>query len=135
MSVVTTPAGARLTRRVGGHRLVAATLRSPVRRALGQLTLLEYSASDSHAVRLPVQYARWKDEIVLAAGGAKEKTWWRAFRSPRRASVLLDGVCLEVVGHHVRHSDPVWPQVAAAYRSVHGLARLEDAELVLLQPV
>ncbi|WP_406830714.1 hypothetical protein ABEG17_17205 [Pedococcus sp. KACC 23699] len=120
-------------RRSGGHLLVAATLRSPVRQALGHLTLLEYAAADGRRVRLPVQYARWRDELVLAAGRARDKTWWRAFRSPRRATLILDGVVLEGVGHVVRRDDPTWSQVAIAYQRVHPLARLDTAEIVLLR--
>lgn len=116
------------------HRIVGALLSSPLRRALGELTLLEYAASDGHVVRLPVQYARWKDELVLAAGGAQHKTWWRAFRFPRRATVLLHGAVVDVVGHHLERYDPAWPQVAAAYGYVHRLATLTDTELVLLRP-
>jgi hypothetical protein len=104
-----------------------------VRQALGQLTLLEYAAGDGRRVRLPVQYARWRDELVVAAGGARAKTWWRAFRSPRRATVLLDGVVVEVVGHLVGRDDPARSQVAVAYQLVHQLARLDDAEIVLLR--
>ena len=117
----------------GHHRIVGAVLSSSLRRALGELTLLEYAASDGHVVRLPVQYARWKDEFVLAAGGAQDKTWWRAFRSPRRATVLLHGEVVEVVGHHLERDDPTWSQVAAAYGYAHRLATLTDTELVLLR--
>lgn len=115
------------------HRIVATTLRSPVRRALGQLTLLEYAASDGHVVRLPVQYARWSDEFVVAAGGAQRKTWWRAFRRPRPATLLLDAMVVDVVGHVVGREDRRWPVVAAAYEGVHKRADLEHAQLVLLQ--
>lgn len=117
----------------GRHRFVVGVLSSPLRRALGELTLLEYAASDGRVIRLPVQYARWKDEFVLAAGDAQHKTWWRAFRSPRRATVLLHGSVVEVVGHHLGRDDPAWPQVAAAYGYVHRLASLADTELVLLR--
>ncbi|KRE52573.1 hypothetical protein [Phycicoccus sp. Soil748] len=121
------------TRRpVRHHRLLSWSLASPLHQLLGRLALLEYTASDGRTVRLPVQYARTGSDLVVAAGGASHKRWWRAFRSSRRAVVLVDGRRYAVTGEVVPRSSAPWAVVAAAYRSAFPLARLEDAELVLL---
>jgi len=119
-------------RRARHHRLVSWSLASPLHQLLGRLALLEYTASDGRRVRLPVQYARTGSDLVVAAGGAAHKRWWRAFRAARPAVVLVDGRRHAVTGEVVPHGAPGWGVAAAAYQASFPLARLEDAELVLL---
>ena len=114
------------------HRLISWSLASPLHQLLGRLALLEYTASDGRTVRLPVQYARTGSDLVVVAGGASHKRWWRAFRSSRPAVVLVDGRRYRVTGEVVPRSAEPWPVAAAAYRTAFPLATLDDAELVLL---
>jgi hypothetical protein len=128
-------AGSRHTvapRRARHHRLISWSLASPLHQLLGRLALLEYTASDGRTVSLPVQYARTGSDLVLAAGGAADKRWWRAFRRRRPAVVLVDGHRHAVTGEVVPHDAPGWGVAAAAYQASFPLARLDDAELVLL---
>jgi hypothetical protein len=118
--------------RLPHHRLISWSLASPLHQLLGRLALLEYAASDGRTVRLPVQYAHTGGDLVVVAGGASHKRWWRAFRSARPAVVLLDGRRYAVTGEVVPRSAAPWAVAAAAYRSAFPLARLDDAELVLL---
>jgi hypothetical protein len=114
------------------HRLISWSLASPLHQLFGRLALLEYTASDGQTVRLPVQYARTGSDLVVVAGGASHKRWWRAFRSSRPAVVLVDGRRYGVTGQVVPRSAAPWPVAAAAYRTAFPLAKLDDAELVLL---
>lgn len=124
----TTPAPSRRM-----DRLVAALLRSPLRRAVpGRLSLLRYTSSGGRHVCLPVQVAPSGDALVVVAGNPEAKRWWRAFRRPRPAQVLLDGQWFAAEGRLLQPGTPSWQRAGAAYVLAHPSARLEQAQVVLL---
>ena len=75
-----------------GNTIVVALLRSPLARLLGGVCELEFTGRRSNrAVRLPVQYARDADRVVVHVGHAAGKRWWRNFTDPHPARVTLVG--------------------------------------------
>ena len=69
-----------------GNGLVQAVLHSPLRRLLSRTVCeIEYLGRRSgRLIRLPVQYARDGDRIVVVAGSAGTKRWWRNFTGAGR---------------------------------------------------
>ncbi|HEY3471214.1 MAG TPA: hypothetical protein VGL47_39195 [Amycolatopsis sp.] len=58
----------------------------------GKLCAVRYRpAASATPVTFPVQYARSGDQVVVVAGHAERKRWWRHFRAGADADVLLDG--------------------------------------------
>ncbi|BCJ49125.1 hypothetical protein Asp14428_06000 [Actinoplanes sp. NBRC 14428] len=77
------------------HRLLG----SPLAPLLGRsLTVLRYRARSGATISLPVQYARAGDTLVVLAGDAGRKTWWRHFTAPAPVEVLLGGDWLAATG-------------------------------------
>ena len=77
----------------GAGGLVVRLLGSGLSRLVAErLCALRYRpAGSAIAVTFPVQYARSGDQIVVVAGHAEGKRWWRHFRSGAEAELLLDG--------------------------------------------
>lgn len=122
-----TPRGRRM------NRLIGALLRSQLRRAVpGQLCLLRYTSSSGVVVCLPVQFARSGDAVVVVAGRADAKRWWRAFRQARAAHVLVDGQWVAAKGRLLEPATPSWDRALAAYALAHPSMRLEGVQVVLL---
>ncbi len=118
------------TRARHAHRLLGVALHTPLRRVLGRLAMLEYVSGSGRVVRLPVQYARCGSSVVVAAGSAERKTWWRAFRTPRAAVLTLDGMECAAVGRLVDPLDSHGQSAWATYARAYPLASLDDAALV-----
>ena len=80
--------------------VVRALLRSPFHRLLsGSLAVLAYEGHRSHrAFAIPVLYAETIDAYVLLAVGPERKRWWRSFREPAAANLLVRGVWHPVEG-------------------------------------
>ncbi|MFI9815876.1 hypothetical protein [Saccharothrix variisporea] len=73
-------------------QVLSRLLGSPARRVVsGKLCVLRYRAAGGAVVELPVQYARDGDRLVVVAGGAAGKRWWRHFCREAPVEVLLDG--------------------------------------------
>jgi hypothetical protein len=68
-------------------------LRSRAHRLLsGSLLVLEYEGRTTHRqYAIPVAYADDEPRIVALAVNPERKQWWRTFRSPARAAILLRG--------------------------------------------
>lgn len=75
------------------NRVVGAVLSSPLHWLLGRrLALVRYVGRVSgQSYTLPTQYVRDGDRLVIVAGRADGKRWWRNFTEPMPAEVLLDG--------------------------------------------
>jgi deazaflavin-dependent oxidoreductase (nitroreductase family) len=69
-------------------------LRSPLHRLLSShLLLLSFADAKSGRRRtLPIAYARHGGRLVLVAGHAGEKRWWRSFREEAPVRVRVAGV-------------------------------------------
>jgi deazaflavin-dependent oxidoreductase (nitroreductase family) len=73
--------------------IVRWALSSPAHRPFsGALLVLSYTGRRSgRAHSLPLQYARLGDGLVVMAGTASQKLWWRNFRTPSPVTVTLAG--------------------------------------------
>ncbi|MEV8438754.1 hypothetical protein AB0425_15370 [Actinosynnema sp. NPDC051121] len=81
------------------NRLVLRLLASTGRRVPGgKVCGLRYRTGDGAAVELPVQYVRDGDRLVVVAGRASGKRWWRHFRVTAPVEVLVDGQWAEASG-------------------------------------
>ena len=96
-----------------------AVLQSPLRRLLSRSVCeIEYLGRRSgRLIRLPVQYARDGDRIVVVAGAAGTKRWWRNFAGASRA------VTVDIAGEHhggwarvVGSGEPAYERALAVYR-------------------
>lgn len=68
-------------------------LRSRAHRLLsGSLLVLEYEGRTTlRRFEIPVAYAEHDGGLVVLAAHPESKKWWRAFREPARAAVVLRG--------------------------------------------
>jgi hypothetical protein len=75
-----------------GNGFVGFLLRTPLAGRLRRgVCLLRYETGQpAHRVVTPVQYVRHGDVVVLVAGHAGAKTWWRHFRTAHDAELLLE---------------------------------------------
>lgn len=83
-----------------GNPFVRAILRSRAHRLLSSsLAVLEYEGRRTrtrHAI--PVVYAEDGGSIIALAANPERKQWWRTFREPSPATLLVRGEHREVVG-------------------------------------
>ena len=82
------------------NRLVVALLRSPIHRvASGGLMLLEWEGrSSGKRYCAPVGYQRRGDSYVVLLSKPREKTWWKNFRQPWPAQLVIKRQQIEVTG-------------------------------------
>jgi deazaflavin-dependent oxidoreductase (nitroreductase family) len=73
--------------------MAMAVLRSPLHRIMSKsLLVLTYAGRRSaKTYELPLQYIEVGGRLVIWAGNAAEKTWWRNFETPAAALVRLRG--------------------------------------------
>lgn len=74
-------------------------------RRRGPLVGVRYLSRRSELVEFPVQAARAGDRLDVAVGRAAEKSWWRHFRRPAVAELLVDGLWRSAVGVVVAGDD------------------------------
>ena len=76
-----------------GNTMAMGVLRSPLHRMMSKsLLVLTYAGRRSGMVyELPLQYLDVDGRLVIWAGNATEKTWWRNFETPAAVSVRLRG--------------------------------------------
>jgi hypothetical protein len=119
-----------------GNAVVLILLRSPLGRLLGGLCELEFTGRRSNrAVRLPVQYARDGDRIVVHVGHATGKQWWRNFTVPHPVRVRFPGESLAGTGRLVRTGDADRTGTERVYRQRYPKATLSaDDPMVLIEP-
>ena len=75
------------------NAVVSGVLRSPFHRVLsGAVALVRYRGrSSGREFSTPVQYAEHDGAVLIMAGRAETKTWWRNFESDRDLEFLLRG--------------------------------------------
>ncbi len=116
------------------NRVVAAVLRSPAAGLLKGVCLLTYvGPRTGRFVRLPVQFARDDDCLVVLPARSTQKTWWRSFGEPRPVDVLLGGVLRAGVARTVLHTDPGRSEAEGRYRTGHPKADLSHDPLVVIR--
>jgi hypothetical protein len=98
-----------------GNVFVLWLLGSPFHRMLsGKVGVVAYECRRSgDQMRLPVQYARLGEQVIVVPGHAGSKTWWRNFERPHDATLLLAGMSVEAVGVVVRDAVQLAPLVDA----------------------
>jgi deazaflavin-dependent oxidoreductase (nitroreductase family) len=76
-----------------GNRITMAMLRSPLHRIMSHsLLVLSYEGRKSgRHYELPLQYVELDDTVVILAGDAPHKTWWRNFETPAMVTMRLRG--------------------------------------------
>jgi hypothetical protein len=131
-----TQSGTRTSRRhrPGVNRIVLTLLRSPMHGLVSRgLCELRYRAPRSgRLVCLPVGYAADGERIVVLAGFAADKRWWRAFARPYPLEIRRGGTLRRAVGHVVRPDDPAAVAAAAAYRVNHRVTIHPTDRLLLI---
>jgi deazaflavin-dependent oxidoreductase (nitroreductase family) len=115
--------------------IVRAALSSPAHRPFsGVLLVLSYSGRRSgRAHSLPLQYARHGDDLVVMAGTASQKSWWRNFREPAPVGVTLAGKTTPWVARVLsgQERDGAFAAYAARFPRMN---TREDVEFVGLSP-
>lgn len=105
------------TRQPLGNRIVLAMLSSRWHRLLSgsllQLTLR--GQRTGRVLRLPVQYARDGDRLVVLPAHAERKRWWRNLTDPSTVSVLVAGRDHAGRAQVLRAGSPAFDGAAAAY--------------------
>lgn len=116
------------------HRVVGAILRSPAHRLLsGRVVLLRYRGRRSGCLyTLPVQYAEHDGELIVLAADAAAKQWWRNFRRPAGADVLLRGRWLPVTARVLTGDPELARRYAARFPSAARALRRESAPVFVL---
>jgi deazaflavin-dependent oxidoreductase (nitroreductase family) len=118
--------------------VVRALLSSPAGRSLsGALLVLSYRGRRSGRVHsLPLQYARHGDCILVMAGTASRKAWWRNFREPMPVTVTLAGTTTPHVAHVLtgRARDEALAVYSARFPRMNTREDVEFVELVAAPP-
>jgi hypothetical protein len=106
------------------NRAVLAMLRSPLHSFVDRgLCELSYRGHRSRReVRLPVQYAVYDNQLVVLAGHAGSKRWWRHFSEPAAVAVRRGGRVRAGIARLVPPGDPAYEPALAAYRARHPAA-------------
>jgi len=115
--------------------IVRAALSSPAHRPFsGVLLVLSYSGRHTgRAHSLPLQYARSGDDLVVMAGTASQKGWWRNFREPTPVAVTLAGKEMPWMAHVL--TGQARDEALAAYAArFPRMNTREDVEFVGLSP-
>ena len=115
--------------------IVRATLSSPAHRPFsGVLLVLSYRGRRSgRAHSLPLQYAHSGNDLVVMAGTASQKGWWRNFREPARVTVTLAGKQMPWIAHVLTGHERDEARAAYSARFPRTNTR-EDVEFVGLSP-
>ena len=100
------------------NRLVLSLLRSPAHGLLDRhVCELHYRGPQTgRAVSLPVAYALDRGRIVVLAGDAAGKRWWRAFRKPWPVTVHIGRQVHDGVGQVLAPADRGYADALFAYR-------------------
>lgn len=121
------------------NRAVLAVLRSRWHGLLPGLCALSFHGRRTGVeVTLPVQYAREDHLVVICAGRASGKRWWRNFAQPRPATLLLDGTRHTGGGHLVTADHPDRQAAERIYHQHHprvSAARSDPLVVITLRAV
>lgn len=95
-----------------GNTMAMAVLRSPLHRMMSSsLLVLTYNGRRSgKQYDLPLQYIDLDGTLMIWAGNATDKTWWRNFETPVTAAVRLRGRDVDAKASLV---DDPWQRTAA----------------------
>ena len=133
----------------GANAVVEAVLKSPLHRVMsGRLALIRYQGAHSGTeYTMPVQYANTPGGLIIVAGEAGTKNWWRNFTTMGQAQVLLAGSWVPMTAHALVGSEdpeavtPLLRSYAARFpnvvKSLEGDTleeRVEHAVVVWLRP-
>jgi deazaflavin-dependent oxidoreductase (nitroreductase family) len=133
----------------GANAVVEAILKSPLHRVMsGRLALIRYQGTRSGTeYTMPVQYAATPGGLIVVAGEAGTKKWWRNFTTMGQAQVLLAGTWVPMTAHALVGSEdpeavtPLLRSYAARFpsvvKSLEGDTleeRVEHAVVVWLRP-
>jgi hypothetical protein len=119
-------------------RVVRATLRSPLHSLLDPAVCeLSYAAPlAGHEVTFPVFYAHLGSALVVVAGNADAKRWWRAFRSPWPVDVRRHGeVSWTGIARLLQPGDRLYREAVHAYRRVHHYHIGEQDRVIVIEPL
>ncbi len=125
--------GSTRPRRHVGDRLAMGLLHSPLHGVLDDAVCeLDFvGRRTGRPVTLPVMYARTGDRVVVLAGAAPEKKWWRNFVRPHAVTVRIAGEDREGIGR-LTHGKTRF-QAVAEYRRRHPEIAVTDTdELVIV---
>jgi hypothetical protein len=119
------------------NRMVLAVLRSPAHRLLsGSVCELTYRApSDGREVHLPVQYTTAGPDLIVLAGGAPGKRWWRAFVHPRAVTVRQAGRTWTGLACVIHPDHPTSRTVRDTYERDRHVRISTTDRIVLINPV
>ncbi|MEU4161741.1 hypothetical protein [Actinoplanes sp. NPDC026670] len=107
--------------------LLARLVMSPVGDLLpGGLVLLRYTSAGGAVITMPVQAAQAPGVMVVAAGQARRKRWWRHFHRPAPVQVWLAGTWCPATGHVTGSAE-----AAAAYRRRFPRFQLDDTTVLV----
>lgn len=122
-------------RHTGLNHVLLALLRSPLHHLLDtELCELSYQAPRSgKTVDLPVMYATDGADLVVLAGDAPEKTWWRAFREPHLVLIRRGGGVRYGMGRVLAPDDPRYPGAVLMYEHRHGIRPVDGDRVVLIE--
>jgi hypothetical protein len=104
---------------------ISAILRSPLHPLLSfGLMLISYEGRRTgQRHTFPVGYQRSGDTVTVLATRARRKNWWRNFREPRPARVLVRGHWYEGTGHALAgDSDEFREAIEGTFRRLPRLA-------------
>ncbi len=92
-----------------GNAIVSGVLRSPLHRMMSRsLMLLKYRGRRTgKEYTIPVGYVRNGDEIIVLAGRADTKSWWRGMRGPQQVEACLGRTWKKGVARAVEREDAV----------------------------
>jgi hypothetical protein len=103
------------------NRWVLIALETDVgRRLLPGLCGLRFTTRrTARTVTMPVAFALCGTDVMVLAGHAMTKQWWRNFRGGRSAELLIDGRWRQARGEVVGCDRIEYPRLLAAYRAAH----------------
>lgn len=119
------------------NRAVLALLHSRAHRLVGDgLCELRYAAPlAGHDVCFPVMYARLGAAYVVLAGNARDKRWWRVFRTPWPVEVRRGDTTETCFGRVLSDQDPLYPPAFSAYLAAQHHAPAAADRLVVIEPI
>jgi len=115
-----------------GNFLITLILHSPLHGMMSRRTLvIEYEGSRSgKAFAVPANYAEEGSDFLVST--SYERTWWRNFRTPHPASLIVRGRRMPVLGTSFTKADQVVPLLKRYVQKIpqaahyFGIALMDD---------
>jgi hypothetical protein len=83
---------------------------------------------------LPVMYAPAGGRMVVLAGNAPAKTWWRNFRTPAPVEVRHRGALRPGIARVLDPGDDGYDEAVEAYQKRHKLVPVPTDRLLVIDP-